>query len=56
MPIEIRELLIRAFVGGNKEEDDSKKSKKENKPDVAIQSVQNTLAAIKETINREKER
>jgi hypothetical protein len=55
MPIEIREMLIRAFIGGQ-EEKDPKKNDAEEQKNMQVQSAKSTLAVVKETINREKER
>lgn len=55
MPIEIKELLIRAFLGGHQDdgnEEDSEEAEKET----AAQDSQDAVIVISKMLNQEKER
>jgi len=56
MPIEIRELLVRAFVG-NKDPDKEDRDKKKDQPPLDQEvDAADAVAAMQEMIKRQKER
>jgi hypothetical protein len=56
MPVEIKELIIRALVGNHQDEDEADEDPEEAEKDIQSQTSQETLAAISNMLKQEKER
>jgi hypothetical protein len=56
MPVEIKELIIRALLGDRQEEDENDEDPAETEKNIQSQTSQDTLAAISNMLKQEKER